>query len=451
MSTPFIIPTPSASPYLSTDINVGQLPPLLEQAMTVADEPAQQDMLLISTLTACSFAMPNIKILHGGKAQHTYYPNLLSLIIAPSATGKGLMNNAHLLIEPIHRILLTQDKQARIPANSSSAAFTDLLHQNDGCGFIIETEMDILSKIWKKDFGDYSDLFRQAFEHELYTKARRAPGNKHTVPIEIPHPRLSVLLSGTPNQVKPLIGSGEDGLASRFLTYIVSDIPPFDRNVLLCGDHYEENAAQKVFEQLGEQLKQRYLWLAAQDHECLWSFTDEQAQAFGDVLEDYAHLAFEKRIHPETGKLLSSLPATYTSAFNRMVVTIKRIGAILSVLRLPIDSSDHAATLPQVLYCSDEDFKTLVLFTEKFLRHAAELYRMLPEVNTPLPVTRVEKTADKRAEDLLSLLPDTFTTTQALQIAQEWNVNEKTIYRYLQQLQQLKSIVKLSRGKYKKI
>ena len=56
---------PSDGLYLTTDLEQGQLPEFLTKAISVADEPSQQDMLLLGTLTAASYALPHVKILHG--------------------------------------------------------------------------------------------------------------------------------------------------------------------------------------------------------------------------------------------------------------------------------------------------------------------------------------------------------------------------------------------------
>ena len=442
MPKTFHLPIPSDGPYLSTDINEGQLPAFLERAMRVAEEPQQQDMLLFSALTAVSYTLPHLKILHGIE-QHTYYPNLMTLIIAPPASGKGLMKNAGKLLEPIDKELKHIQQSAYVPANSSSTAFVDIINKNGGQGFMMETEMDILAKIWKKDYGDYSDLFRQAYEHDTYAKARRV-GQITPDPLTIPEPRLSVLLSGTPNQVMPLLGTGEDGLASRFLPYIISDVMPFDRKVLMNGDHYTENSAKTVFDQLAQELLARWQWLSSQDHDCLWSLTKEQAEAFGDILEDFENLAFEPMLNSQTGKVIE-MPIAFKHSFNRMAVTIKRIGLILTALRL-----DMSSPLPEVLYCSNKDFKTLILLAEKLLKHAAELVRMLPQSKNPLPLNRVEHRTNAHAQDLLAHLPERFTKAEAVTIGAGMGLAERTVKKYLSLVIEEKKLSRISRGIYKK-
>ena len=455
---------PSDGLYLTTDLEQGQLPEFLTKAISVADEPSQQDMLLLGTLTAASYALPHVKILHG-KPQHNYYPNLMSLVVAPPAAGKGVLNYTHRLMAPIQDKLRRLGMTAIIPANSSSAAFLDLLALNYGSGLMIETEMDVLSQIWKADYGNYSYLFRQAFEHETLRRARKASGNKLSY-TEIPNPRLSAILSGTPNQLKPLLVSRENGLASRFVPYMVEEITPFDRRALRNGDHLEENSALTVFDELGQELRQRWEWLSKQEKDILWSLTDEQSEQLGDLFEDGYRLALEEM----------NLPTSFDATLKRLAVTIKRIGAILTVLRLEIPKFEETSqnqesmiqlispisptqsdrpeerispigpNLPEVLYCSDEDFKTLVMLAEKLMRHAALMMLMLPdETESALPA---QIGRPKQSNLLKELLPEKFTTQDAVKVGEDNSLSERSVMRWISEAIKDKQVVKTSQGHY---
>ena len=443
--------SPSEDLYLTTNFEQGQLPEFLTKAISVADEPSQRDMLLLGTLTAASYALPHVKILHG-KPQHSYYPNLMSLVVAPPAAGKGVLNYTHRLMAPIQDKLRRLGMTAIIPANSSSAAFLDLLALNYGSGLMIETEMDVLSQIWKADYGNYSYLFRQAFEHETLRRARKASGNKLSY-TEIPNPRLSAILSGTPNQLKPLLVSRENGLASRFVPYMVEEITPFDRRALRNGDHLEENGALTVFDELGQELRQRWEWLSKQEKDILWSLTDEQSEQLGNLFDDGYRLALEEM----------NLPTSFDATLKRLAVTIKRIGAILSVLRLEIPKTAENSnsctftlstatqapsekSLPSVLYCSDEDFKTLVMLSEKLMRHAALMMLMLPdETESALPA---QIGRPKQSNLLKELLPEKFTTQDAIKLGEDNDLSERSVMRWISEAIKDKHVVKTSKGHY---
>ena len=453
---------PSDDLYLTTELKNGQLPEFLTKALSITDEPSQRDMLLLGMLTACSYAMPHVRIMHG-QPQHSYCPNLMSLIVAPPAAGKGVLNNLHRLMQPVQDRLKTAGQTAIIPANSSSAAFLDLLAMNDGTGLIVETEMDVLSQIWKADYGNYSYLFRQAFEHETIRRARKASGNKLSY-TEIPNPRLSAILSGTPNQLKPLLVSRENGLASRFVPYLVEEIVPFDRRALKNGDRIVENGALPLFAELGKELLQRMRWLSSRQADILWSLTDEQSEMLGDIFDDGYRLALEA-MH---------LPTCFDATVKRMAVTIKRIGAILTILRLDIPNtpepassctftfSTQAQNTPakiegapagegnmnhsEVLYCSDTDFRTLVMLSEKLLRHAALMMLMLPEESEDPLQPQIGRA--KQSDLLSELLPDKFTTQEAVKIGEDNRISERSVMRWISDAIKDKKVVKISKGHY---
>lgn len=430
---------PSDDLYITTNIPDGSLPPFLERAISVEDKPWLRDILLFSTLTACSYALPNVRIRH---AKDEYYPNLMTLVVAPSGAGKGKMKLAGKLIEPIDELLQLFDRRAFIPANSSSAAFMDLLLQNGEKGFMMETEMSVLSQIWKRDYGNYSYIFRQAFEHERVTLARKGAGGGLTEPKEVLHPRLSVLLSGTPKQVEPLLGSRENGLAARFLPYVITDVDNFDGSVFFHGDTVLPNSGAVVFSELAQDLLERWRWLKTMPT-IYWSLTDDQARNMAALFEDDDHLVFEAM----------QMPLDFKSAIKRMAVTIKRIGAILTVLRLPInDPSIHpTAEADNILYCSDEDFDTLVLLTKKLLCHAGLMTLMLPEEPAIMPVTMVEPAAaDRKTQELLAALPEKFSKADAVALGERMGMAERTVKEYLTGYCSNHLIERLTRGQYRK-
>ena len=429
----FLVPTDDL--YISTNLQSGQLPEQLERAISVTDIPSQQDMILLGALSAMSYATLRIRILHGNP-QHAYYPNLMTLIVAPPAAGKGILNYTKKLIQPIHDELLRHMLVAFIPANSSSAAFIDLLAQNGGQGVMFETEMDVLSQIWKHDFGNYSHLLRQVFEHETVSRSRKGR-NGEVVYVEVPEPRLSVLLSGTLNQLKPLLGNRDNGLASRFMPYLVQDIVPFDPRAFEHGDKQQANSAQTVFRELGQDLFRRWKWLSEQQQDITWSFTDEQAAIMADLFDDGYKIAFEGM----------QLPLSFDPAFKRMAVTIKRIGAVLTLLRLPLNSSLSSTA---TLYCHDEDFKTLVMLAEKLIRHAALMTLLLPEEEELLPAQIVSYAQD-RADQLLEVLGEKFTTQEAVEAGETLGMKKRSVERYLTTLREQKRIVRERNGEYLRV
>lgn len=444
-----ILTIPTEESYLCENIDKGQLPTFLEKAVTVTDQPLQQDMLLLSALTLSGYAMPHVRIAHGYPT-HYYHPSLMTLVIAPPASGKGIMNLCRKLVMPIHEqrrqahlmaALTTPEDQeppeltAFIPSNSSSAAFLKLLHDNDGRGVMMETEADALTAAWKNDYANYSYAMRQAAEHETITKARKKAGETY---LEVRDPELSVLLSGTLGQLEPLIGSRENGLASRFVCYMAEDIFPFDRRAIHSLESATDNPAEELYDQLGEQLLRLYNMLKKRTTPVDFFLTKEQAEAMSDFFQDGDTLAMED-MH---------LPISFSPVVKRMAVHTMRIGAILSVLRAWEQSED--ATLPDRIVCRNDDFRTMMLLAEQLLIHAGRTFLALPAEEDMM---LAPNEADDKAEQLLALLPERFTTAEALEAGKRLSedglqVTERTIYRYLDDAISTRKVIKTSRGHY---
>ena len=441
-TTQFTLTAPSAEMYICQDIPDGQLPAFLEEAIHVVDTDALQDMLLLSTLTTVSYALPHIKMLHNNGSKE-YFPNLMTLVMAPPASGKGVMTNAQRLIAPIDQFLQACGRGATIAADSSSVTFFECLRECGGNAFMMATEIDELSQAMRKDGGIYSSLFRQAFEHETWKRTRYRGQTKIQFVVE--QPRLSVLLSGTQDQLKPLLKQGENGLASRFITYLLSDSLLFDETVLEHGDSYNESGAAVVYDRLGEQLAERWMWLLKQDHDCIWSLTDEQVEVFGAVIKDAETMALDwLQLYP--GSAPSKMVQLMLAMVNRLVVTIKRIGMILTALRMEVGSD-----LPKVIYCNDDDFRTMVLMGEKLMRHALQLTRLLLEGETDTEIRLLARTdAAERMDNLLAQLPKSFTTEQAVKIGEQLDIPAKTLHRYLKRLCDEQFLIHVEKGRYAK-
>ena len=433
---------PEGAEYLCVGLHEGQLPKFLEEAVRVTDLAHQQDMLLLACLSAASYALPNIKFLHNMGSKE-YYPNLMVVVVAPPASGKGMMENANRLIDPIDRFLKMVGMRAQVSASSNEVNFFESLMECGGNGFMLATEINQLSKEFKKD-GGYSTLFRQAFEHEAWSRTRYRGGKR--IHFELDEPKLSVVLSGTEDQLIPLLEKGENGLASRFLPYIVENVMLFDERVVTHGDRYNENGAKVVFERLAQELFARWNWLRAQEKEHLWSWTEEQAVLFGKLIKEAERLMLDRvgqKPKAEQPELLKALMAME----HRMAVTLERIGLTLSLLRVKVGSE-----LPDVIYCQDIDFATVVSMGEKLFLHAFKLTEKLMEKG-PHGVQLLEARADakERMEELLAKLPQRFQFAKIKCLTEELKITERTLNRYMDELVEAKRIVRLSKGNYKKL
>ncbi len=249
------------------------LPHILKEGARAFTDKRKRDVFFTGAISIISGCLPKVT---GIYFNERVYPHLYTFIIAPAASGKGVLKNAKRLGDKYHQKILLQSRDAQkiyeselaeykrlefkknkgepapekpqpppfkivfIPADCSQARMVEHLQANDGQGIICETEADTMSGAKKQDWGDYSPILRSAFHHEKISISRKT-GNEY---VEINEPRLAVALSGTPAQAPRLISSAEDGLFSRFLFYAFKNNiewqDPFPKsNTIVYNDHFE--------------------------------------------------------------------------------------------------------------------------------------------------------------------------------------------------------------------
>ena len=123
-----IIPSEGADTLITSHLRQGQLPWQVEKAISIAPEGEMRDMLLLSLLTNYAYALPAMRMYHGFP-HHVYGPELMTMVLAPAASGKGIMNYAKQLLQGIEN---EHGDLIFLPANSSSAALMSYLQMLKG-------------------------------------------------------------------------------------------------------------------------------------------------------------------------------------------------------------------------------------------------------------------------------------------------------------------------------
>ena len=417
-----IISSEGADTLITTHFRQGQLPWQVEKAISIAPEGEMRDMLLLSLLTNYAYALPAMRMYHGFP-HHVYGPELMTMVLAPAASGKGIMNYAKQLLQGIEK---EHGEFIFLPANTSAAALMSYLQMLRGRGIMMATEIDTLSKALGSSTGGFSDVLRCMFEHETISKLRK---NQEEF-IEIPDPHFAVLLSGTYNQLKPLIKSRENGLMSRFACYVVKQTQDFDDRVWL--DAEEDAIPQEVtlYEQLGHELSQRYAWMRKAKHSCYFYLTDAQRKTITRMFR----VMYETQRH--------AFGNEFDSILKRMPVIMKRIGMILTGLRM-----DITQPLPERVVCSEQDFETMLLIGHKLLLHAAMMFQMLPENKEATPGEIGHTLIQKQ---FFEMLPADFTKQDAVKQAEVLGVNVRTMEDWLEKAIQQTVIERIMKGRYHK-
>ena len=402
----------SISPYLNQEA----LPQVLNRMLSVARTPAEEDMLLMSALTAVSACIPNCYFTHGRYLKR-YHANLMTFIVAGAASGKGVAQLALELVRPLH-----DASPLIIAGNNSSSALTEQLSEQGGVGYIHESEGSVITDSWRHSSCDYNTLLRKAAEHETISLQRRTGDER----IEIPAPCLSVLLTGTFSQFSALVPDAENGLFSRLLPLIIRERQRFDPTVFLSQPSASPYA---LFRACGEQIAG--VVTDAQRHGAVhFSLTPDQQHRAGSLLQS------------EYDGLLLQLGEGFHPSVVRMGVNLMRIALVLSFLR-----DMHCILKDEPIVCDERDFRTAVLITSKLLLHAADAYSL--QNSNRCPLIPKPKSAYQQ-QVLLAALPQEFTTGEAIRIMSAMGVSESTAKRRIISWLDDNKICKTRHGGYEK-
>jgi len=419
-----------------------QLPHFLSNVIRVGKTPAEKDTLLIGSIGVLSACLSNIYGIYDGKK---VYPNLYVFITGSASAGKGKLNYSKHLVNLIHEDLRRETKLRRdkydgemaaykkskdetkqkpsyplermlfIPANSSASGTYLLLADNQGIGLIFETEGDTLTLAFKTDYGNYSDGFRKAFHHESISYYRKTDREF----VEIKAPRLSAVLSGTPNQINALIPSAENGLFSRFLFYKIEMNPKwkdvFDKSVGGGLDNY--------FEGLGLEFHEFYNKLNEGSEIC-FKMTASQEVEFNKFFEEI------------NAEYLELLGEEYIATVRRLGLSAFRICMTISALRL-METRDFGSEL----ICDDQDLQTAFDMVKVLIKHAEQVF-------SELPLERQNAPRKNMMDKLLEVLPAEFNRQIYLEFASKMTISPKTADRYIKVLYERGFVIKEGHDMY---
>ena len=427
-----------------------QLPPFLQKVADISDSEDDADMLILGTLAAISASLSNIYAIY---ARRELFTNLYLFVTARAGSGKGRLSLCRAIVDPIHEELRAEsnrlEEQFRlekeqykrqkkgdgipeptpppirllfIPANSSATAVYQALNENEGQGLLFETEGDVLAASFGQDFGDFSQGLRQGFQNEPISYLRRTEREY----VCIKQPRISTILSGTPQQVTNLMTSVENGLFSRFLFYCL-DKPLVWLDVLDEGDG---ESLDDHFKALGSQFFTFYHSLQ-ENARIKIRLTEEQGQAFnkhfGQLQAEYYAIFGDDTI----------------ASVRRLAVSTFRIAMILTALRMMEDRN-----FSTLRYVRADDFTTAMTISSVLQQHMLRVISELPRKT--MPRTPAGQTKDTiLLQTFWDNLPDEFEAKDFKEIATSIGLTTPTAERYIRAWTGTR-LEKVVRGKYRK-
>lgn len=432
-----------SSPYIPDQI-YDILPPTLKEACNVF-KGRERDVFFTSALSVISGGLHNVSGLYD---KNKVFPNLFSIIIAPPASGKGVMKYSRQLGDCYHDFLLNQSredlkeykkekrvfdlkvKKAKtdqaiealiepeepkfkmffIPGNTSSAMITKHLEYNDGMGCICETEADALTNALKQEWGSFSDIIRKGFQAEIISLSRKTDLEYS----EIKEPKFSLALTGTPNQLDLLITSVQDGLFSRVLFYSFNAAPIW-KTTYTTGIG---KSNKEIFEDYSADLCDKFKNNAVQK----FAMTEEQGLKLDNTFEE----------------LLRHNIALYDKNVSG---TVYRLGLMCYKIAMTLSAVRSDDT---EIICSEEDFNTaLYLVKEVYLVHGINI------------LNRVSKTSKKLNSTQTALydwikIKGTFKRSEISEKSKVLGIKDRTLSDILKRFIELNLIEKVSHGVYTK-
>ena len=429
------------SPLIPDEI-YDNLPPTLKEACNVFNG-RERDVFFTSALSIISGGLHNISGLY---ANNKVFPNLFSIIIAPPASGKGVMKYSKQLGDCYHDFLLNQSredfkeykkekrlfdlkvKKAKtdqaidaliepeepkakmffIPGDTSSSMIIKHLEDNEGMGCICETEADALTNALKQEWGGFSNIIRKGFQAEVISQSRKT----NLEYSEIKQPKFSLALTGTPNQLDLLMTSVQDGLFSRCLFYSFN-VEPKWKTTYTSG---LIRSNEEIFEDYSTDLCDKFKSNTDQK----FAMTEEQGLKLDNTFME----------------LLKHNTALYNE---NVLGTVYRLGLMCYKIAMTLSAvrSDD-----KEIICSEEDFNTaLYLVKEVYLIHGINM------------LNKVSKTSNKLNTTQTALYnwiktKGTFKRSEISEQASLSGIKDRTLSDILKRFIKLKLIEKVSHGVY---
>lgn len=425
------------TPYLDK----ASLPTILRDLMPLASTSSQQDMLLLSVLTAAGSAMPRTYFTYG-HTRRAYYPNLICFIEAMAAQGKSIASVGQQLLRKVN-----EDEPLFLAADSTHAAFVQHLSEQNGVGFCYESEGSVITDIWRRSgCNGYNALLRKAAEHEEYRVSRKTQPD-----IVIRNPRLSMLITGTFDQFTALVPSATNGLFSRIIPLVIRETTGYDPRMALTILPEDESATTaSLVPQYAVRLSLLRKALLEAEQPVRFALTAEQATMLGEAF------------YMDSRALMPKLGENFHQTFARMTVHTLRIAHILTMLRMldsmPEDNESNALETVSPLafrrgdggeaLCAEPDFQSAMLIGRKLLLHAADAYTQINADHvTAIPAAR----GSFQQLTFLAALPNEFSTDECMKVALTSGIAQRSAERWLTTWVLEGLLTKPAKGYYRKV
>jgi len=436
---------------------IDRFPGLLSDVLKVAADDREYDLMLLSSLTVLSTVMPGVS---GMLKKQLYKPPFYTLIIGPSGSGKGCINVVRKLADPwqdyifdISKAMVKEyeeqkelsdnykaqvraakgkkpvglppeepvpvcQKRLHMSGYTTTARMIEQLDVNSPyASFLYETELESVNNTIMQDFGGYSYVLNQAFQHERIGCSSKTNGTSF-----IEFPELGFLATGTPGMLLKLIPSTESGLYSRLLIYRItgrSDYQPLTSvDDTMCSVRYFERLGQRVLD-MAVHLEKSPTFVV---------FSDKQRKR----LDRY----FEREYN--NVRVFGNDDVASVVLRHRLIIF--RIAMTLTGIR----KGETKGTAEEIEIL-DDDFDIAFHIGTRCLSHSLLVSTSLKHSDT----NQRHKLPDAQV-DLFDVMPDEFKTSDIINEAGVRGISRSSVFRMLKKAQEYSLVVLVSTGYYRK-
>ena len=436
---------------------IDRFPGLLSDVLKVAADDREYDLMLLSSLTVLSTVMPGVS---GMLKKQLYKPPFYTLIIGPSGSGKGCINVVRKLADPWQDYIfdiskakvkeyeeqkeLSDNYKAQVRAAkgkkpvglspeepvpvcqkrlhmsgyTTTARMIEQLDVNSPyASFLYETELESVNNTIMQDFGGYSYVLNQAFQHERIGCSSKTNGTSF-----IEFPELGFLATGTPGMLLKLIPSTESGLYSRLLIYRITgraDYQPLTSvDDTMCSVRYFERLGQRVLD-MAVHLEKSPTFVV---------FSDKQRKR----LDRY----FEREYN--NVRVFGNDDVASVVLRHRLIIF--RIAMTLTGIR-----KGETKSTAEEIEILDGDFDIAFHIGTRCLSHSLLVSTSLKHSDTD----QRHKLPDAQV-DLFDVMPDEFKTSDIIDEAGVRGISRSSVFRMLKKAQEYSLVVLVSTGYYRK-
>lgn len=399
-----------------SDEAYSSLPPPLAACCDLLNDPTKRDLFLLTYLPAVSACIPNTVAEH---ADGFYSASLNIFMIDKSGIAGTFAKKALGLVDRT-----SKKNNDAAPGLWQSSADAIRSREDTGSKFwnrshaVYELELQLPSEMNER--GETLDREQQRlFEQAFQVAPRQVNGPVYT---------LSNAVIGDDNQYRAFRTRFDGAVLSSFLIYC-------GNKEAIWQSHRPDSASRALnrqLEELNHFLNELNDALLSRDNPLILELTDSQWQMIDDTFSEKMEIIEELALPSELKK------ANYKAAIYTLKFTI-----IFSVIRW-FDGDSEQIRSRDYLVPDDSDVIASLWIADTCLKHAIRAFEQLP----------VETQSDAkgdRYQRFYNVLPPSFKTSEAVELADKMNIAARTAKRYLNTLIDENKLTRIRKGQYEKV